>query len=177
MTISEVVIPLSLGSLSILWLATTPLRRPRKLEDLLAEVNTDLADRLLLILQTQSFGREQHLQDAIGGWKGILEIHKQAGYIASIAHLLANGPVENAPELEEIVLSSIYLRFITPFCLLELVFREIFSLVIRSTSTHLSIPRVTSWGYARLYCDMVGSMAAALADNDVQLGASKVVVL
>lgn len=92
-------------------------------------------------------------------------MHRQAGYVASIAHALADGPIKEMPELEEIVLATIYLRIITPFCLVEMFFHNLFALVHGAASTNLRIPRVSSWGYARLYCDMVSSIIASVADS------------
>jgi hypothetical protein len=160
---------LSLGVFSIVWLLTSPLRRPRRLEVLLEKVKPDMADRLMPFIENQCYTSDQNLQSAIGGWRGVLEMHKQAGYIASIAHILASGSAHPVPELDQIVLSTIYLRFITPVCLVEMFFHELFNLISHSAIGNLRIPRVSPWGYARLYCDMVSSMTAVVADNDVAL--------
>ena len=157
----------SLGVFSIVWILTSPLRRPRRLEVLLKKVKPDMADRLMPFIEHQCYASDKNLQTAIGGWRGVLEMHKQAGYIASIAHILANGHVRQVPELEQIVLSTIYLRFITPVCLVEMFFHELFTSINQVAMGNLHIPRVSPWGYARLYCDMVSSMTAVVADNDV----------
>ncbi len=158
-------VPLALGILAILWLITSPIRRPRKLEELLPKIQPELADNLMLFIEKQCFVSSDSLNQAIGGWRGILKIHQQAGYIASVCHLLANVSVKDEPELEEIVLATMYLRFITPFCLLEMSFHALFALANSAASTSLRIPRISTWGYARLYCDMVSSITATVADS------------
>jgi hypothetical protein len=74
------------------------------------------------------------------------------------------------------VLATIYLRVITPFCLLEMFFHEMFAVASRTAASKLSIPRVSTWGYARLYCDMVSSMTTSIADNGITVSPRVVTV-
>jgi hypothetical protein len=163
--------PIVLGGLAVLWLATSRLRRPQQISELLANIHPDLANRLVPFIEQQVFESDRRLNEAIGGWRGMLEIYRHAGYIVSIVHLLANGQkVKEAPELEEILLSTIYIRYATPFCLLESAIPEFLASANRAAQTNINIPHIGTWGYARLYCDMVSSLNAALAEGSPSPG-------
>lgn len=148
-------IPSALIVGSLAWIATVQVRKSEGIEQLAQRINPAFADRLYPFVEhtgPSKYNDEDALWRAIGGVRGVWEIHKQAGMIATLAIRLAKQNTAAQTIAEEILVASFCLRLITPICLLEAYAHRYAP----------KWPRIEAWAFARLYCDLKLSLDAAL---------------
>ena len=151
MTISCVLV------LAIVWILLTVFRKPKPIEELLNEVELNLAARLYPFIELRGPARfmdDDELWKAIGGINGIFLIHKESRVFVSLAIKIAKAYPEDAKNFaEEILCSAVYLRLTTWACLVEFMLRRIMP----------RLPRIQARSAAKLYCDIAMTIETVLS--------------
>ena len=142
---------------SLLWTVAQSLRRPRSVDDLVKQIEKSLAGRLHPFVAVQDYSaafNDKYLLQAIGGTRGILQIYREAGILASVAIRIGKQHPEDArQDAQRLFYTSVYLRVTVAACLVEA------ALAIPAPW----LPRIQARGCARLYCEIAESIDAMLS--------------
>ena len=141
---------------AIVWIARMTSRRRRTIPQLVSQVEWSRSDRLYPFVagyNLSSSWDDDALWAAIGGREGLWKIRQECGLLMTIAQHVKNEEPACIQLSQDIFIKAFYLRGImTWLCLAE----EFARMNIPS------IPRIHARSYARLYCDMAGSLHTVL---------------
>jgi len=154
MNITVALLCLLTGSL-VIWMLLSIFRHPRDLSELLKRIEPARADRLCTFVETRITTIDYQGSDlwsALGGLKGLREIHRECSILLMLAIQFAHQYPHEAKtdELEGLFMKCIYLRPLVWMCLCEELARRQF----------ICLPRMQAYALAKLYCDIFDTIEA-----------------